>query len=171
MTARRKPEHRMHAATRVTARIIAQELIAELYTQREVERRLMKRYRCSNNVASEIYREAFRELKEADDGDRENRMARMNAQIGVLYRDARKDKRYSVCRQLLADVRRMQGIEGSLKIDLPLTADGDPISTRSDAELEYFKTNGYWPEEAPRSTATPAAKGKPSSNPLDRLVH
>lgn len=164
-----RPVRYLTSAARATARTHAEELIAQLYSQQEVQRRLVKRYRCTPNVAHDLYGEAMRELRAADDGDRENRLAKMLGQIGHLYRKAEKAGRLAVCRQLLTDVRRMQGIEGALKIDLPI-GEGNPIESRTDDELEYFKLHAHWPEEAPRGVKPPVA-GKPSSNPLDRLVH
>lgn len=162
-----KKQRLITGVIRNAARLYAEELIAQLFTPAEVQRKLATRYRVSPCVADGICKEALAELRRADDGDRENRMARMVAQIGKLYRDAHKEKRYAVCRQLLADVRRMQGIEGALKLDV--REEANSLSTRSDEELEYFKEHGYWPEEAPRAAGKAPAKA--SDNPLERLVH
>ena len=162
-------ERKLSANIRLTARYMAEELIAEVHGQRDIQSRLQKRFGCSLKVANTIYLEALAALREADDGDRENRVARMYAQIGRLYRRAwnANPPRLQVCRQLLADLRVMQGLNAPLKVDQTLRDERDEAQ-RTDAELDYFLKEGHYPDEAPHAGA-PQVKPKAASNPLDKL--
>lgn len=157
-------------ALRARALLTAEEMLADLHSEPEIRVALVKRYRCTENVANALVREALARLREADDGDKATRTARMYASIGKLYRTAHKAERYAVCRNLLADLRRMQGLDAPLKVQPVAAGQGTDEQQRTDQELEYFLEHGYYPEEAPRPAGGAAARKQPASNdPLAKL--
>jgi hypothetical protein len=168
---KRPPNGKLSSAGRTAARMMAEELIALLWAERDVAEKVAEKFRVSMQVARAVYREAAAALKAADDGDRPERIARNLAAIGKLYRDAHAEKRYAVCRQLLADIRRVHGLDAPLKVQgLPPAVESD-LTSRTDAELEFYSDNGYWPEEAPRPTDHPGVQKKTPSPATALKLH
>jgi hypothetical protein len=157
---------RLTPAVRTAALIFAEEHLAQLFADAEVSAKLQKRFHCTPAVGNAVVREALERLREADVDDKATRTARMHASIGRLYRKAEKAGRLQVCRGLLSDLRRMQGLDAPLKVAHQAASQQGDETNRTDAELEFYLEHGFYPDEAPRQGKP---KLQPAQDPLAKL--
>jgi hypothetical protein len=154
----------MGEAQTLEAKYRAQLLIADLWQRADVLRKLQEEFRCGPKAAASIYYEATQELREADEQERADRIAAMRASRARLYRKAFDSGKYSTCRDILADICQMDGLNAPSKVAVT-DSDGNDLGQRSDADLDYFLEHGHYPEEAPKASKPQV----PVDSPLDRL--
>lgn len=141
----------------------AEEQIAELYTEQEIRCYLRKRFHLGADAARDAVRAALAAMVEEDQSQRGERMAVALRALGRLYRRAWEKNRLQTCLGVIREIKRMQGLDAPLRTAMPLTP--DELESRTEEELQYYLSNGYWPLEAPRKADQPS---KPT-DPLERL--
>jgi hypothetical protein len=153
----------MTGAERFIAVQLAEEMISRLADKGAVVLAIEKRWICTRPVAEGIYTEALKAIEsEARKLDTPKRMARLERRLAALYRAAFAKEHFSVCLGVLRECRSLEGLGESVHRPEP---DSDPLSDRSDKDLEYYQANGHWPEEKPRK------RKEDPADPLDQLVH
>lgn len=161
---RRKRNVALTGLRRVEARYYAEDLMAELQPEREIVKRIAERFGCAEQAARRMYLDAFRGLAAAEAEDRQERRGKMELVLEKLYRDAHRARQYGVCARIAKELKDLFGLDAPIKVEGLLPTKTSDESERSDEELQFYDTHGFWPEEAPRQK-----KVAPPVDPLDRL--
>ena len=150
-------------ARRLEARYLAEDLIADMLPERDILVRIEERFRVSEQVARDVYLEAWHGIQQAETSDRPQRRGQAALALQKLYRDAHRARNYSVCRAVMKEYIDLFGLRAPIKVELPdLPAVAEEL--RPEKDLLYYSEHGHWPEEAPRRPKAP-----PPKDPLERL--
>lgn len=137
-------------ATRLQARYVAEDMIAELEPERKIIAAIQHQFSVSEQVARDVYGEAWALLAQAEAVDRATRRGRLERTLEALYRKALVARQFGVCTRIAKQLADLFGVNAPIKVEgLGQTLGGEEEG-RTDAELEYYVAHGHYPEEAPR---------------------
>lgn len=167
MAGEKKKVSRAVGLRRKIARCHASKLIARQWSDAQIERYLVNKFNIKRAAAKAIRLEAWREILDVAESNRPERFRSTLAAMRHLYAQAFEEKKYTVCANLLSQMREMFGL------NVPFAEGGSSSNSttglggRTNDELQYFAEFGMWPEEAKKAEQLKAVV---ADNPLDELV-
>lgn len=145
-----RPGNPVTKATRIELKLASAELLARRLPQAEVVRRLRAQYGAHQSTIASVCREVVREWEQQDRQAIADLRAAQRVRLYALINRAIDDGRLSVA---LSGEKFLARIEGTVmteeeRIAEETQAAGDDFDHRSEEDLAYFATRGYWPEQA-----------------------